>query len=50
MSNIYVKPTDGIGGEVPLYPSPDTGMTPRDWSRDGKYLLIEEFHLQGVNA
>ena len=43
LSNIYVKPTNAIGGEVPLAPSTETGMNPRDWSRDGKYILVEAF-------
>ena len=37
--NLYIKPASGAGGDEPFLRS-DVQKGPRDWSRDGRYVLF----------
>jgi serine/threonine protein kinase/Tol biopolymer transport system component len=47
--NLYQKATGNTAGETILLRS-SHDKTPRDWSRDGKYLLYEEFDPQSTHS
>jgi eukaryotic-like serine/threonine-protein kinase len=40
---IYQKPINGIGQDEVLDKTPPNGKAPRDWSRDGRYLIEDVF-------
>jgi len=41
VSTVYRMRTDGAGGETVLFRHPAGGAFPADWSRDGKYVLVQ---------
>jgi Tol biopolymer transport system component len=44
---VYSKSAHGTGTEVRLFQSKDALIAPRDWSRDGKYILLYRESVKG---
>jgi Tol biopolymer transport system component len=48
-STFYEKPANGATPETVLLPAdPDASQSPRDWSRDGRYIVFAKMKLSAV--